>query len=293
MTRVEELQKKYPTIPKEVTLKWEVLGRGVRDGGELDEVCHWQKAGAHYSYQSYDHDVTLQEWVAKRPARLQGDHILRPGSLIMKNGIGAAIRLDTRSPYEIRSLGDGRFGLFEGEEKVDIEIYFPPPKPRPTDGLVTSKGTPLSTLFSCPRRCISLMPVRYCEYFATGDQCKFCNFNNTQADSRAVGLDRPVTINLDEVVEGYKILSSEVKLIEVKFEMGGFMKGENEGRIYFDFVGNVARGAAYKPSLTIRTQAMDRKDMQRLKDAGLDCMSIQMEVWDPELFAEVLPGKAK
>ncbi|MDO8674393.1 MAG: hypothetical protein Q7O66_23550, partial [Dehalococcoidia bacterium] len=293
MTRVDGLKKKYPSIPKEVIAKWDVLNRGVRDSEDLDGVCHWQKAGAHFSYQSYDHDVTLKQWVDKKPTRLEGDRILRPGTIMMKNGVGMAIRLDTTSPYEIRRLGNGQFGLFEGEEKVDVNTYFPPPVRRPTDGLMTSGGTPIGSLFSCPRRCVAIMPVRYCEYFATGEQCKFCNFNNTQEDSRSIGLDRSVTLNLNEVVEGYKILSSEVRLLEAKFEMGGFMKSDREGRIYFDFVGNVANAASYKPNFAVRTQAMDRKDLQRLKDAGLDCISIQLEVWDPELFSVILPGKAK
>ncbi|MDO8672405.1 MAG: hypothetical protein Q7O66_13400, partial [Dehalococcoidia bacterium] len=111
--------------------------------------------------------------------------------------------------------------------------------------------------------------------------------------SGSIGLNRPVTINLEDTVEAYGILCSEIRFLEGELEMGGFMKSENEGRIYFDFVERLASAAASKPTLIIRTQAMDRKDMQRLKDAGLDCLSIQMEVWDPELFAEVLPGKAK
>ncbi len=75
--------------------------------------------------------------------------------------------------------------------------------------------------------------------------------------------------------------------------MGGFMHGEHEAKIYFDFVEKIANGAPYKPDLIIHTEAMDRKDMQRLKDCGLDCLTIQLEVWEPRLFAEICPGKAK
>ncbi len=33
--------------------------------------------------------------------------------------------------------------------------------------------------------------------------------------------------------------------------------------------------------------------MQRLKDAGLNCVNMNVEVWTPEIFAEVCPGKSK
>ncbi|MDO8672673.1 MAG: hypothetical protein Q7O66_14780, partial [Dehalococcoidia bacterium] len=55
----------------------------------------------------------------------------------------------------------------------------------------------------------------------------------------------------------------------------------------------IASAASYKPNLTVHTQAMDRKSMQRLKDAGLDSLSVQTEAWEPHIFKAVCPGKAK
>ncbi|MDO8672418.1 MAG: hypothetical protein Q7O66_13465, partial [Dehalococcoidia bacterium] len=63
--------------------------------------------------------------------------------------------------------------------------------------------------------------------------------------------------------------------------------------LYMGFVEKIAGGASHKPNLTRHGQPMDRKDMLRLKDAGLNCVSFQPEVWEPHLFAEVCPGKSK
>ncbi|MDO8672652.1 MAG: hypothetical protein Q7O66_14675 [Dehalococcoidia bacterium] len=293
MTQIDVLRKKYPSIPPDVILKWEILNHGVRDSGDIDKVSDWSRAGTNFSYQSYDHDLTLKEVVDRKPTRLKDGRILRPRALRTKNGIGASVRINTRSPYEIRELANGQFAIFEGDDQVDVDVYFLDAKPRTTPEPVTSKGTPVSNFISPKRRCFSLMPVRYCEYFASGDQCKYCNFNSTQEDSRSVGLDRPVTINLDETVEAYKILSSEIKLIEGRFEMGGFRNSVNEGRIYFDFLGRLSSAASYKPNFTVVSEAIDRKDMQRLKDAGLDSINVQVEIWEPHLFTEVCPGKAE
>ncbi|MDO8672463.1 MAG: hypothetical protein Q7O66_13690 [Dehalococcoidia bacterium] len=80
--------------------------------------------------------------------------------------------------------------------------------------------------------------------------------------------------------------------MEGRFQMGGFNSSEQETKLHIDFVEQIARGTSYKPNLQISTQPMSNKDMRRLKDVGLDCISFNLEVWDPEIFAEVCPGKS-
>ncbi|MDO8670595.1 MAG: hypothetical protein Q7O66_04090, partial [Dehalococcoidia bacterium] len=200
MTKIDELQKKYPTIPREIIVKWEVLRNGVRDSHDLDKICHVVRA-PNFSYQSYDQDVSLRDLASKRPEGQQSGYVQTPATLFMKNGMGVKIQRSTRSPYTIRDLGTGKFGLFEGEEQVDLDIYFLSTKSDVMEEPLTSRGTPVFTLIDQRRWCFAMMPVRYCEYFATGDQCKFCNFNGTQDDARAIGLERAVTINPDDAVE--------------------------------------------------------------------------------------------
>ncbi|MDO8670510.1 MAG: hypothetical protein Q7O66_03655, partial [Dehalococcoidia bacterium] len=178
MTSIEALQKKYPNIPQEVVVKWEVLSRGIRDTEDLNKTAAWMRRDNWGTYQSYDQDVTLEEVVGKKSNRVKPGYMLRSTKFYMGNGVGSDIQLNTKSPYEIRELGDGRFGLFEGDERVDVNIYFPL-KPERDEG-VTSKGTAVGDLVPVNRRCFGIIPVRYCEYFATGDQCKFCNFNPAQ-----------------------------------------------------------------------------------------------------------------
>ncbi|MDO8672083.1 MAG: hypothetical protein Q7O66_11725 [Dehalococcoidia bacterium] len=292
MTRLQELEKKYPGVPREFILKWDVLNRGVRDSEDLDKVSEFQQF--HFSYQSYDHDVTLKELVEKRPEkRLKGGRVLRPVAFNTKNGFGADLRISTRSPYEVRDIGDGRFALFEGEEEVDVDIYFPPPEPSgEEEALTTSKGTPISRLIERVGARLAIFPQSVCEYFPTGDQSKFCNFNATQEDSRAAGAVRPVAESLEEIVEAYKILSSKFTVNRVGLEVGNFARGTEE-RLQVEFLDTIAKAASYKPNFKIYTSALPRKSLERLKDVGVDCISIQMEVWDRNLFAEIVPGKAK
>ena len=289
MSRIDELQRKYPSIPREVIIKWEVISRGVVDTDDLDKASEWAPAGG--SYQSYDHDMTLKQVLEKRPWRAKGDMLLRPGQVFMNRGMSVVLQRNSKSPYEVRDV-NGQLAFFEGDEKVQDIHYFERRKGT-KDDLVTTKGTRVSSVVTTNRRCFFIFPVRYCEYFATGDQCKFCNFNSTQEDSRSVGLGRSVTVNLADTIEAYQILGSQTRFVEGRFEMGGFTDAEKESKIHLEFVEKIGSSLSYKPNLTLHTEATDRKAMQRMKDSGLDCITLQMEVWDRDLFGEILPGKAK
>ncbi|MDO8674022.1 MAG: hypothetical protein Q7O66_21635 [Dehalococcoidia bacterium] len=287
MTRVDELQKKYPNVPREVIVKLDALTLGIRDSDAFDNIGHWARSGGVGTYQSYDRELPRLE---TRPG-----YVKRLGAFQMKNGLGARIERDSTSPYEIRELDSGQFALFEGEEKVQ-DIYFPQ-KPWPfaeQKEPLTSSGTPVTSLVNLKApHCFGITPVRHCEYFSLGEQCKFCNYDATQEGARTAGAIRAITVKLDEVVEAYKILSSNVRLLEGLFQMGAFKDADKEASLHLDFVERVAKEAPYKPVFTANCQPMSRKNMQRLKDAGLDCVIMNIEVWDRHLFEEICPGKTK
>lgn len=165
MTRVDELQKKYPDLPPEFIVKWEILSHGVKDSETIDKVSSWTRGG---SYQSRDLDITMKEIADKRSGAKRPGYVMRPKPLYMKNGIGAVIRRHSRTPYEIREESEDQFALHEGEEKVE-DIYFPSPK-NWGEGLVTSRGTPVPTIVTAQARCFSIQPIRFCEYFIRGER---------------------------------------------------------------------------------------------------------------------------
>ncbi|MDO8673123.1 MAG: hypothetical protein Q7O66_17070 [Dehalococcoidia bacterium] len=158
---------------------------------------------------------------------------------------------------------------------------------------MTSKGTYVTSLVSGPGRCFRIAPVRYCEYFNQGEQCKFCNYNSTYDDARAIGHTPPKTIDLEDTVEAYKIISSNVRLVEGRFQSGAFKNSEQEANIHFRFAEKIATAASYRPNLCINTPPMDRTGIQRLKDPGLSSISFNLEVWGEEMFEAVCPGKAR
>ncbi|MBI2863346.1 MAG: hypothetical protein HYX94_02135 [Chloroflexi bacterium] len=291
MSRITELQKKYPTLHKDVIVKWEMRVGGVQDSRDLDESSTWKPA-SHGSYRSYDEDFTLQRMKEETPWRVREDAILTPTPLWMKTGLGFPVWRKEASPYLIRHLGDGKFAIFEGDEMVDCELYREPPRER-FPGLKTSKGTPVQDLVELNRRCYRIVPVRFCEYFTTGDECKFCNYNPTQEDARAVGVNRPVTIHPEETAEAFKIYGSQLRLIEGFLESGGFKKSEAESSINCKFVEAVSNALSYRTHMKLVAEALPRKELLRLRDCGLSAIRLQMEAFDERLFALINPGKAK
>ncbi|MDO8674394.1 MAG: hypothetical protein Q7O66_23555, partial [Dehalococcoidia bacterium] len=256
---------------------------------EMDKVSDWMRPTG--AYQSRDMDVTMKGIAEKRPETVKPGYIMRPRYPYMKNGLGIRTARNSRSPYWIKEIGESKYGLFEGDEKVE-EVYFPGYK-RWADEAFTSKGSPVTSLIAFDRHCFSFGATRFCEYFSRGEQCKFCNYNATQDDARSLGTSVPIHVDLDETVEAYKIFTSQTRVVEGRFEMGGFKDHDNEVKIHLNFVESMAKAAPYTPYFVINSQPMSRKNLERLRDAGISAITHQMEVWDPELFEEVCPGKAR
>lgn len=141
--------------------------------------------------------------------------------------------------------------------------------------------------------CFRIQPLRYCGYFNSGDQCRFCNYNSTYSDARSIGTAPPTSIALEETVEAYTILGSSNRFVDGAFQSGAIGSNQKEARLYIDFVEKISAATSYATNLTIRCQPISRKNMQRLMEAGANCISMQLEVWEPHLFAEICPGKFK
>ncbi|MBI2864760.1 MAG: hypothetical protein HYX94_09400 [Chloroflexi bacterium] len=299
MTRVDELQKKYPSIARQILVKAEALTCGIRDSGLLYSHGFWSRTGGVGTYQNLDHDTSLKEVAGKRPtAAAKAGYVKRLDSFYMQGGWGFMVQRDSASPYEIKEPESGKYALFEGEEKVQ-DVYLPQDvKPWPyreREEPLTSTGKPITSVVSLTSpTCARIAPVRHCEYFATGEQCKFCNYNVTHEDARSVGAITQIANRVEEVAEAYKILTSETIIVETGIVGGAFTKVDKEVKMYTDLCEKIVGAASYDPNIHIVGQPpKSRRDLQRLKDSGLQSCGFDLEVWDPRLFAEICPGKAK
>ncbi|MBI2863933.1 MAG: hypothetical protein HYX94_05160 [Chloroflexi bacterium] len=295
MSRVDDLQEKYPSLPRQYIVRWDTRVHGLSDSGKLDEIGRWvpinPEGGA---YANFDFDITLKDWVEAKPGRQKPGYVLRPARFVLpENGIEINHRdmINSKSDLEVRAEGNGRFALYQGEERVE-EVWH---QPSPAIGeKLTSSGKPESDFLSRrSRHCFGVYPLRDCEYFQLGLACKFCNFNPTHEDARSVGMGHSTTGDIKQTVEAYKRFASEVRIVEGIFVIGGLRDSDKEVTLAANFAEKLAPETPYHPNFSLCTQPMNRKNMQRLKDVGVDCLICNMEVWDPELFAEIVPGKAQ
>ncbi|MDO8670976.1 MAG: hypothetical protein Q7O66_06040 [Dehalococcoidia bacterium] len=293
MSRVDELQKKYPTIPRSLIIHRDIHSHGVKPTQVLAGLSTYDRS---VIYQSRDNEVTLEDITKQNPGSARPGFVAQTPMPFLKDGFGLRIIRDPRSNYEFREEGPDKYGLYEGEEKVD-DLYFPKSKDwsdDPDREPRTSAGTPVTSLVRMKRRCWQIVPVRFCEYFTTGDECKFCNLNATYDDAAsAFGVRHAKTINLDDTVEAFKIIASSMPpLIEGRLVMGGFSDSDKEMKVHLGFIEQLAKATSYMPNHGISTQPPTRATLQRLKDAGISTINMNMEVWDRRLFEEICPGKA-
>ncbi|MDO8670977.1 MAG: hypothetical protein Q7O66_06045 [Dehalococcoidia bacterium] len=296
MSRVDELQRVYPNVPRDIIIARDIHRHGIRPTEVLDRICGYGRGGIGGLYQSRDVGVTLQDLAKKNPGSAKSGLVLATPLPYFKSGLSGRIIRNQMSSYEFGEVGPGQYALYEGEEKVE-DIYFPTAENWSKDlekEPRTSRGTPVTSLVNIRRRCFNVIPVRHCEYFNTGDQCKFCNLNATYEDAaKAGGFQHNATINLEDTIEAYRIITSMMPpLVEGRLVMGGFADSDLEARIHLKFIEELARATTYLPNNSISTQPMSRPMMQRLKDAGISSISMNIEVWDRQLFEEVCPGKA-
>ncbi|MDO8671931.1 MAG: hypothetical protein Q7O66_10945, partial [Dehalococcoidia bacterium] len=293
MTRVDELQKKFPNLAREILVKWDLTRYGVRDSEVLAKEATWRRSGGFLSHR--DRDVTMKDTAKKIPETVRPGYSHFPAEAIMKNGVGFKVAKDPKSPYQIREKSHGKYAIYEGAEHIE-DVFFNPANhwvDEPDKEPRTSKGTLITSLITRKHRCFFLAPLRYCDFLGRGEGCKFCNYNAAHDHAKARGIKYAIALNLEDTAEAYKILASEIRIVEGRFQSGAISDDEKEAKQQIRFLERIAGGASYKPHLAMSVPPMSRKNLQRLKDAGLDGINSNIEVWDRELFAEICPGKDK
>jgi hypothetical protein len=77
------------------------------------------------------------------------------------------------------------------------------------------------------------------------------------------------------------------------FSGGSLFNRTKEADAFLLYMNAVRATGATLPPTVAAIQALDRPDSVRLRDAGFDYACYSMEVWDPESWRVVLPGKSK
>lgn len=187
-----------------------------------------------------------------------------------------------RSPFLFRFAGDQP--MIEHEPSgVSVPVQLAP-RPSWYDAKCSS-GKAMTSVGTLQGTYLGVYPTKVCEFWQGSDKenCKFCS----------VGLnlghwDAPEK-RLDEVLEVVERARSESQITYVDFNTGHY-----EDESFLDVLEPIIRAVKQRTGLLIGVQTPPHSDLdryRRLRDLGVNRVSFCFEIYDPERFVEICPGK--
>lgn len=188
-----------------------------------------------------------------------------------------------RSPYRLHKE-DGRYVIrLEGEFVTEVTL---PRRPRFYDRL-TSSGKVMSSIGVLQGTYLGIYPGEVCHFWRTRPRsnCHFCSVGLNVGDRDAAEK------SVQDVLETVRAAQEEVGITFVHFNTGYY-----EGDTYLDAVEPFVRAVVQETGLLVGVQCPPHPDLSRydrLRELGVNNVSFCFELWDPERFREVCPGKAR
>ena len=158
--------------------------------------------------------------------------------------------------------------------------------PRPTwYERSTSNGKPMTRIGTLQGTYLGVYPAKVCEYWTEKPKanCHFCSVGLN------LGLDDADEKSVDEVMEVVRAAREESGITYVDFNTGHY-----EGDTYLDILEPFVRRVKSETGLLVGVQTPPHHDLKRydaLRDIGVNRVSFCFEIYDPEIFKQVCPGK--
>ena len=282
---LDALVEKYSDVPKSVILKLDLQRRGIAFTDATTEATYapYYRGPAQTAFSGG----------AKLERPFPGPLLLRDGTSVL----ASPVKNQFSDPYTIDHL-EGKFYVTDKGKLID-EVDF---TPRPDFyGKVTSRGVPMESIaWSRPQR-LDIIPYRYCHYWDTKDQCKFCAFfTDLKQQKQAAGDNYEKIIHPEDIYETvHEALKEPGRYSQINLTAGTDYSGEvpfdKEVTRYIEVLQAIGRNFRTRrfPSQLI-APAYTKQQVKRLHDeTGLSSYCPDIEVWDKELFKWICSGKEK
>lgn len=195
------------------------------------------------------------------------------------------------SPYEVRAV-PGRSPhaveiLRDGAPCARARVAA---RPRWYDR-TTSSGRPMRRVGTLQGTYLAIYPGRVCDFWVRGEaraereNCRFCSVGLN------LGADDATGKSVDEVLEVVHAARRESAITYVDFNAG-----HDDGYAFLDALEPYVRRVKAETGLLVGVQTPphpDRERWRRLKAMGVNRVSFCFELFDPDRFREVCPGKAR
>jgi radical SAM protein (TIGR04043 family) len=190
-------------------------------------------------------------------------------------------RFARQSPYRLR-LGERSAKLFRGDDYVGPVAI--PPQPKIYE-MSTGDGIPYWKIALLHLDSIASTVVQKCIYWGTHEQCAFCGIELTRGE-QTIPVKTPA--QLAEVCTAARDLDGAVDATLTT----GSLNRRDRGALYISKCAAAIKEACGLPVQVQFEPPDDLSVLAHVRDAGVDAVGIHIETFDPQVLAEVAPGKA-
>lgn len=293
---------KYPDAPKEVVIKEDILRLGLRFTESALKAAEGCREKVYFQFAW---DMTPIEGMENREyLRVPNDVRISGGPHDFQPFL-IRVAMNAASPYMI-DVRDGKIVLCEDDELIGNVEY--PPRPKYYD-MVFDDGTQYRDIAPLANGGATLFVQVYgaCQFWGSKEECRFCDINQTTRQRKKFGFTRPGVVKVEHVAEAVAAAFKEAA--ETPVEQWGFhrldgyhlsggtilkpLNGLNEIEFYSAYVKAIKDKAGSRWPCLLQIGALEEDAFKRLRDAGVDAVHCNPEVWGEEMFKAVCPGKNK
>jgi uncharacterized radical SAM superfamily protein len=236
-------------------------------GARLDDSCYIEGDGG-------------RKILRTRAGLGSGLEAILPGNLW--TNIPVTEPFAARSPYVIHRT-NGHYVLRRDDQ--DVTTLKLSPRPEWYDAQ-TSTGKPMTRIGTLQGTYLGIYQAKVCEYWTKKPQrvnCKFCSVGLN------LGVDDADEKSVNEVMEVVRRARDESGITYVDFNTGHY-----DGDTYLDILEPYLVRIKKELGLLVGFQTPPHRDLKRydaLREMGLNRVSFCFEIFDPEYFKAVCPGK--
>ncbi len=294
-TEIDSLEKlqatfeSYSHLPREAIIKQDILRLGLDFvTSSVDDNGYKHKD---YFIFTFDH-VPIESQDSNLRYRIPEEIRLSGGIFDFRSTV-ISVRYDPTSPYQVK-LHENKRKLFFREELLG-EVDFPAiPAYYRYELKNKKKPGEIAPLIEWGYL-IYLTIFRNCQYFGREEECAFCDINHNYRQQKNQGRPYTGVKSIAEILEVLEWIAASTPEAKAYTITGGSviktLRGKNEQDFYFDYVSAIEKKFPNKWIGKIVTQAWEKKELTRFKDAGIEIYHPNYEVWDKDLFAKICPGK--
>ncbi|TGK38640.1 radical SAM protein [Leptospira gomenensis] len=288
---LEEMERKYKSIPMESIVKQDILRQGIHFLKEAFEVSGEYKTKDYFIF-SFDH-IPLSELgegadvKAPEEIKISGGHFqLLPTVISTRN--------NPNSPYKVKKSPEGKPSLYLGETFLG-NVEFPPLpawyRHKTKNGKIPGEIAPVIEWGYL----IYLTVFRNCQYFGKEEECAYCDINHNYRQQKNAGRPYTGVKDVEDILEVLSWIDAEDQIAKVYTITGGSvitsLKKKNEIDFYLEYAQAIESRFPGRWMGKIVSQAWEIEDCKKFKDAGIQVYHPNYEVWDKNLFQKICPGK--